>query len=354
MTNPIGVLSDMGARVQTVFRTAVDVTDRIPYTSENLTIEFERLEQEALLGVGGKYNADQGVKSAGGAIETNMVYTDKATTVFLSADQLLYWAMGTATWDAGTTANQLTIQDDLARFGTIAIDKQTTIWEALGCYAKSFSLTCPQNGFLTGSFELQAYNLIITGAENEAAQFTALPDLEPRRILGYHQDFLISSSFANALGTDSDKIGVGTWTLNFDRGLSDNEYESVSDAGHTAGQNPIQPVINGFRTVTLEFDLLRYAADTYQTAFIANTAMQAKIDFTHPTTSERFIIYMPHLRITNAGAPVAGAGVITQKIQAQCFLADATYDVMDFTDAATAVTKEVAIELINERTAVIA
>ena len=352
MTNPIGVLSDMGARVQTAFRTAVDVTDRIPYTSESLTIEFERLEQEALLGVGGKYNADQGVKSSSGTIETNMVYTDKGTSVFLSADQLLYWAMGTCTWDAGVDANRLTIQDDLARFGTIAIDKQTTIWEALGCYVKSFSLTCPTNGFLTGSFELQAYNLIITGAENEAAQFSALPDLEPRRILGCHQDFYIASDFGNALAA-GDKIGVSNWTLNFDRGLSDNEYETVQSSGHTVCAQPIQPVINGFRTVTLEFDLLRYAADTYQTAFIANTMMQAKIDFTHPTTSERFIIYMPHLRITNAGAPVTGAGMITQKIQAQCFLADTTYDVMDFTGA-VAVTKEVAIELINERTATIA
>jgi len=349
MADSIGVLADMGARLESGFRTAVDITDRIPYTSESLKFEFQRLEQEALLGVAGKYNSDQGVKFASGDVNVDMVYTTEVGAVFLSADQFLYWAMGTATWDTDRS-NQLTLQDDLARFGTIAIDKQVTIWEAISCYVKSMTLSCETTGFMKGVFTFQPYNMIITGAKNEAAEFTALPNVEPNRCIGTDSIFYIASDFSDALAT-GDKIGISNWSLSLDNKLTDDEYTTVEASGHTTNTFPIQPVRNGFREVKFEFTLPRYAADTYITGKVNNTPFQAKIVFTDPSDSDnQVIIYMPHLRINECSPTIDGPGITPITVSCSCFLADTTYDVMDFDDAATAVVKEFGIEIMSDAT----
>ena len=135
--------------------------------------------------------------------------------------------------------------------------------------------------------------------------------------------------------------------------MTDSEFATIENSGHTDSDLIIQPVRNGFRNCTLSFTQPRYTTDAFINAMNNDSPLQAEIDITDGTSV--FKIFMPYLKITKAESSIAGAEHLQNKIECQLYRGSAYSGgagntVMLFGDASTLITEEFAIEVDNQRT----
>lgn len=349
----VGAITQLGVAHQgnneANYRTGATVTDRVLFRSESIAYEYDRLADDALQGVAGEMEDAQGVKSSGGGIPVYMNYTLLSGGSFVSADTLLAAALGNATWDSSNGRNQITPVDDLSDYITALIDRDTSLWELVGAFLPSFSLTCAANGRLEADFSTQAYDFINSGLTNSQSDIDdLLMASSPTYIIGKHLTFYLASDFSDALAA-GDRRRINQFTINFNRNLSGDEY-TTPDSTHTDSEKPIMPVIDGKREVTAEFQIPRYDTDQYHTWKINHTRLQGILEFS--SGSNLFKIFMPNVVIDDAPSPVDGSGHISQTVSARLRRRNTAESVMTFEDSTT-VDEEIGFELDNERTAAI-
>lgn len=359
MATGLGYPAVMGAAKETTFRTAVAMTDRIPYLSETLSEQIAMIEDESLIGTAGRNALDKGPTSLTGKIMTELRYTQKSGSYFCGSDLLLALAMG-GTHTYASTVNTLKLGDALSAFATIALNKQVAYWEFISTYLNGFDLHSKTGDFVHVDFDAIAYNLLRSGTTNGATQFSNLAVSGGKRVLFGDLTFRLGDT-TDALAS-GDNIGLKDFKLSLKNNLTPPQFSTPDNAtSHTDGYLTIQPQRNGFREVMLEFTLPRYESSgwgtTLETWKAAKTALQFYGFTSIDSAAKRFWLHCPHLIIEDIQSPVSGPEVIETKVKARLLRGAAIPNsVMLLNDGSTTVTDEFVIELKNStdgRTAVV-
>jgi hypothetical protein len=120
-----GFASRLGIALETNFGTAAKVSGLLPFTSESLTKEQERVESGALLGTAGKRQSYIVGGQVSGDISANLTYTD--------FDEIFEASFGSKTVDSTTGKKTFDLTEDINKSLTIAIEKGVSIHEFVGC-----------------------------------------------------------------------------------------------------------------------------------------------------------------------------------------------------------------------------
>lgn len=296
---------------------------------------------EYLHGAASIPNIQNAFDPAVGSLDIDMPYTIKNGVEFVGGSILIALAMGANAYVAGQGSNEITLADDLAVFGSLAWDKNTAssgdIWELASMYINSMTLGSETNSHLKASFDVQGYDLFWPGragsTENQVSDLTSLPTDIASLIM--HNDFILRMNIQDGALAIADQIGISRWSLNLNNNLTPPEQATPDNVlTHTNAMKTIQPVRNGFREVTFEITVPRYghniadssSIDAFDEWRTNETPLQADLLSAGPS-GEEFDLLIPHLRVTNVGKPVGGAGVITQTIQFKCLKRNAASDI---------------------------
>jgi len=265
---------------------------------------------------------------------------------------------GTHTY--ASSVNTLKLGDNLASFGTIAINKAVAYWEFISSYVDGIELSSKAGDFLHADYDVVAYNLLRSGTTNGATQFSNLAASGGKRVLFGDMTFRLGD-LSDALAS-GDNIGLKDFKLSMKNNLTGPQFSSPDNsATHTNGLLTIQPVRNGFREVTLEFTLPRYESSgwgtTLETWKAAKTALQFKGLSSIDTAAKRFELNVPYVVIEDIQTPVSGPEALETKVKCRVLRgAAAPNSVMLLIDGATTVADEFVVEIKNStdgRTAVI-
>ena len=361
MSTGLGIKGILGAAKQTLEQTAVAATDKVLFSSEDLHKETAFIDHEYLYGGAGKRDSQKVFEPVVGPIETPFPYTEKGSGGdFIGSDLLLAAAMGTVTWNAGETNNEVTFQDDLDAFLTLAVAKGVntgagSTWECTCGFMNQFTIAGNSGENLALSFETSALAQIITGSTNTAASLIALDDDIPSLANFSDVTFKIADQ-VDALHATTDNQAISSFTLTVNNNLTEPQQATPGDLNYGGGQVhsnpliPIKPVRNGFREVTLELTLPRYEDDTFLDWRDNETKLQAEFTITDGTNS--IWIYIPNCKVLTASEPVAGAEAIGQTISIKAFVYN-DHGFMFFQDGTTDNAGELWMEFSNERTAAI-
>jgi hypothetical protein len=306
--------------------TAVNMTDRIPVTKETLTAAIKQIEDDTLRGISGKDALSNGEISVSGNIECDMRYTLKSGAYFCGSDLLLSAAMGGAP-AINSNISTLFLTESPTRPVTIAMDKKVGIWEFESVMFKGFKLSWKVGTPLMLSLDAIAHRVLLTGTENEAAQFTALAANGGKRILFGDTTFRLGD-LANALAA-GDAIGISEATLTYEGNMSDPEFSSP-DYGTTVGAgthgdnatthspNLTLPVVrNGKRDVTLELTCPRYMSNQLFTWRDAGTELQFDAKTSIDSVARTSSVLVPRLMLVDVQAPTDGPQLTQIKVKAK-------------------------------------
>ena len=361
MATGIGHLSYCGAIEQAAYRTALDVTNKIPFVSESITEDIARIENEILQGSAGRVGDEAGPKSVTGSIEMVMQH-DEVDTEFVGVGLPIAAAMGAVAWDSGGSrdVNQITLADNPAEPVTFAFEKTVGIHEIVGTMFKGFTISGSSGSDIRGTFDCVAYDYDLT-PENESSDLSSLPDDQPSSWLFGDITFRMSTSFANVLTDAADSCAISSFSLNYDAGMSDPEFatplNAVSDPYGTSALLTMKPERNAFREVTLDLTVPRYTANTWLDAYQADSPIQADMTISASGT-RRAWIHLPYMKIISIDTNISGPDFIPINMTLKCFRG-ASYNAGGgnaysyFTDGSTLIDEEFAIETDNDRSAAI-
>ena len=317
----------LGVGKETSYGTRVQVTERVPLLGEGIAFDYQDALHEYLYGGAATPGMKRAFEPVTGTVEANVCYTVKNTT-FVSVTRLIAMAMGTTTWDTDTY--EISFADDLSVFGTIAIDKgqhATQVWQAVSCFVNGFTLSCNAGESLQASFDIQAYDLMINDTTNTVAILAALATDLPELVM--FSDFVFSIGDHGGVLGAGDQIALNSFTISVNNNLTEPEQTTLPASGALNIMQPIQPVRNGFREVTLEIVVPRYTADTFFDFQANDTSLQATFVGTGSSGggSEEFDILFPNLKVTNVSVPVEGAEALMQTITFRCLRRNSTSDI---------------------------
>jgi hypothetical protein len=323
MATAAGYRIKMGCAKETSFRTAVHMTDLVPVLSETLTENIKIIDSQVLKGIAGQDQIDLGERSYTGTIETDCVYPTKSGSVFFGNDMFISMAMGAhPSYGSSLTGARFTESPD--HCCTIAIDKVVSIWEFISCYFKTMKISAKVGESVKASFDVIAYNCLLTGTANEAAEFTAIAGQSAKKVLFADATFRLGDH-SNALAASTDEIGLSEFNLNLDNNFSDPTFSSPNnDTGHTNAYLTIQPERNGKRIIDVDFKLSRYNTGgtnnwgtQLETWKSAKTPLQMDAIWSIDSAARKFLIHMPYLIITDLKENVNGAGLVDQQVKAK-------------------------------------
>jgi len=362
MSTGLGIKGILGMAKQAVYETAVDATDKVPFISESIAKENENILHDYLFGSAAVPGSDIVFEPVKGSFEARIPYTviDAAKTPdqFVSTDLPIALAMGTCTWDAGTSANQLTFADNLEVDATIGVDKgqsSTAVWESIGAMINSMTIAGSSNEYLSATFEIIAKDLKIASSQNTPTEFAALLDDIPNLLKFSDLTFRIGDQ-ADALSSADNKC-ISAFSLAVNNNLQEAQQatpcaavlDEVADTyAHSNTKEPLKPRRNGFRECTLEITVPRYESDFYLDARDNETNLQGWFNATDG--ADNVYLYLPNVKVESVSAPVAGSDLIQQTVTLR-LLKYNDHGFMKFTDSSTTDTGELWIELINDRIA---
>ncbi len=330
MADSIGYKTIMGTKLESGYRSAIEVTEKLLLRSESINFENENLLHDYLEGNASIPTWQRAFEPVVGSVEIDIPYTKLTSSEFVSGTTLIAAAMGVVTYNAGQGSNEITMQDDLSKFITLAWDKDvhaTRVWEAVSCYMNSMVLSSEAGQPLKATFDIQAYDLIIPGvasSTNTVSDLTSLPVDLPNLVM--FDDFIFRIGDHGGILGDGDRIGISSFTITLNNNLTDPGQTTIDNtASHTDILQPIQPKRNGFREVTLEVVIPRYNADTFHVFQANDTPLQCDLLSTGPS-SEEFDIIFPNLKVMSVETNVAGPEVVQQTLTFRCFKWVATSD----------------------------
>ena len=355
MATDIGQLRSAGIVIESSFGTATQLTDRLPFTSESFTPDWENNLTSFLDGNVGQQEANITQKKWSGSIEGPMIY-DRKDTTYYGVDTLIAAALGANAFDDPYI--EMTLADELPKSITLAIEKQVAVWCFFGCYVRTLEIKgSAGDGILSYSAELQPYKMEKDNATttNSGALPAGLTDKIVYRMLFANTDFMVAPISAGALST-ANKMSITEFSFKLDNNLSDPEF-ATEDASHTDALLPIQPVRNGPRIVTLEITVPRYTAETWDNYLTGQTGLNFWIK-NSSAADEEFHIKIPYAKAVKIDTSGSGGGAVQPKYSLVCYRGASYNDGTGNTtllleDGTTTISEEFAIETENERTAAI-
>jgi hypothetical protein len=296
-----GFLARLAIGTESSFGTAVAVSQILPFTSESLSLEKDKLDDPILTGTSGRLLAETIRQRVSGSIETNLTFGG-------AFDQVFKAALGSQTSDTTAQTETFDLVEDITTSLTVAIDKQTSIHEFSGC--KINQLTISSDGsVLTASLDILGKSRTRNGV-NTATEFDNASGYGTRI---RHPDIVFK---VNGVA-----VNIASFTLTLNNNLTAIEENAVE---------PTAIERNGKREVSLSFELARYTTDTYSQNFENDTEFSVEISASNGTDS--LTITLPRVIVTNASQPVGGAEIIKQSIECVC-LASGTANEMQIVRA---------------------
>jgi hypothetical protein len=295
MPNAVGVLSKCGYGAASGW--AADwsaVTALAPFRSESIIAEYLRIQDDNLIGAAGRRQSDQGPLSVRGNLEADLDY--------YNFGYFMECALG------GEDNGLYTITDEPADIMRLEFDKQVSRWRVGSAKVNAIEFSGKP-----GEAVKIVLELIASGIVQSATAFPSLSLTNYKRV-GFGEllgGFMIGD-LADALDTP-DSQPVEEFKLRMERGLTDPEWDTTSPV------TSLEPVINGFRKVTLDLTLSRYAMNTFMTWHDANTSLQAGFSFISPA-AKMVQFQIPQMKIISADYGIGGHSIIKPKIKLECYI----------------------------------
>ena len=206
--------------------------------------------------------------------------------------------------------------DQIIRRGTLGIEKNqaTGPWIYRGCLVNSLTFTAEAGQELTINANLIPFDLDRSSAVNTASttwdwDFNSSALEADERIVFSDTSYIrIDAASGGALDATDNRC-ISSWTLNINNNMQ------ADDQSACTGKYRIEPARAGMREITGSFTVPRYETDTFINWKDAETPLIAEIAIvgsTLTTSSRSMTIFVNSFKITKAGAPVQGAGVISQ------------------------------------------
>ena len=335
--------------VESVYETAVAVTEIIPFSSESINKIFETIEDTYLDGSPGRRQiVNNLIAISGGELSGELVY-DEIAGAPIGCERLIRGALGASARDAGNGLNKYYMANELDDHYTLVFNKQVSAWETVSAKFGSLELTGTLNERVTFSAgDIIAANLKRTGDAgivNAIAAVTSLsPTNLPQPVLMKDASFRIADQ-GDAIA-DGDKIAINGFTLTVSNSLTDSEW-STDDSVNTDQQTSLEPLRNGFREVTFSIQIPRYTSDQMFTWQNSDTPLQADLKFA--SGGYQFNILIPYLKITEPSAGVGGPELIKEEVSFTVLMNLGRNTDMTFQDS-TAIVGEIGIECLSART----
>jgi hypothetical protein len=293
-----------GVKKESVYGTAVAVTEAIPFISESFDDELEKHEDEVLRGKAGKGESLEGNRRFPFTLPCKLTYEDVDLLIAIKMG-----AAGVPVVNGALFDNTYSLAENLAYSLTGAAYKGVSVWEYAGIMIDTMKISGEANKPLNIEFGGVAKALDRASVINTAVILQAL-DTEDvaRKIMFSDLEFKIAPQ-ATALLGETEK-GINSFDLNSNNNLQLDGFDNRELL-------ILKPERNGNRDVKLNFKIPRYEADTYIDWKNSGARLHAYLKFTYG--SYKFDIHIPRLKIDKATAPIAGPGLIEQNIECTCF-----------------------------------
>lgn len=310
MTKGKGWKSRMAIGLESTYGTAVAVTQAVPYLTENIAHNKERLNDESLTGDAGFNRSFVGQESNMGPLSFNLDYGN--------LDMLIAAAMGAASTPALVTdlyGNTYTLADEIDHSITAAIDKDVSVHEWRGCKINKLTLRGETSRPVTAEIELVAYDRKVTGTENDSAAIAAATVLEVPVCMFGDLTFRLGD-LTDAL-TSNDDLCISGFELVIDNKL---KTDDITNCGLD------EPERDGRRVITLNVTLPSYQADTYTTYKDADTELQVNMIFERAdadlTDDYQIDIRLGKMMVSDYQTPVEGEQMIRPSLPLVALRAD--------------------------------
>lgn len=288
----IGVLSRMGLISVANWDTAwPGSATTYAMISESLTAQFNRIENDSLVGYGGQLPSDQGVKTISGSTEH---YLDYATT-----HQLIGAVFGDI--DTGPSPSEVTIVD---RHGSgsenhyfVELDKGHSQFRFGPGLPTKITISGEKDAYIKLTIDWLFRDLDIVSSGYTGGAFTE------KELALYDQMVFRLADQTDALAS-GDEMNIDSFEITVDRNMKGDDHTSNS----TDPKLPIRPVENGFRVSELSISFPRFENNTIQTWKDDDEALLS--DMTLTGSAGTIIFSMPNIRISdgfdaNVGGPEA-------------------------------------------------
>lgn len=344
-----GIIARCALGVESSFRTAVAVSEIIPFSSESINRVINQLMTEYLDGNVGLKGLRPSTIEITGTLEGELVWDEEAGDP-IGIERILRGSMGGSARDGANALNQYTLANTIDEIYTICFNKQTSNWEIVSGKFNTLGLSGEAGEKIMFSTDVIAYNLLRTGdagITNAIAAVTGLSNTnQPTNITFNDLVFRIADQGDAIAAADEYKISSFDFVMN--NNLSEPEFSTKENAGHTDNSLTLEPVRNGFREIEFSITLPRYESDQFFTWLNNNTPLQADLKFA--SGSYEFNIYLPNIYV--GGEPTAaigGAELIRHEVPIKLIRNAGTNTNMTLQDS-TAITEEFAIEAKSGRT----
>lgn len=282
-----GTETKLGTKAVAGWTTAYSAVDvAVPYSSETLSRQFERSEDDSLVGSGAMVPSVQSNEVAQG--DTSHILDYNNFNSMLKA------------WFGAEAAGVFTISETLGEYRYIELDKSVDRWRFGPSKATKIVISGQAGDWVKGTWSWAVKTL--------ARSATAFPAISPaarNKVHFKNMSYFWIGDQADALGA-GDKFAISAFELTLERNLVTDDYASGDSSGNET--QILEPIGSGFRSASLKLTFPRYSTTTE--AIIdwkdADTALQA--DFLFSLSGETFRVQIPNLVITegfdvNVGGP---------------------------------------------------
>jgi hypothetical protein len=278
------------------------VTDLIPFKSESILANWQRIEDQNLLGTAAKRASSKGSMVVQGDLVGELdIY---------NFDKIFAAAIGPASSGEYSVTDRLTAAND--QILRIELDKGVSRWRIGSAMINRMEISGAPNQ----PIEITC-NMLCRDISRSSSAFPSLSLSNYSRLawtdLATTGFIKIGAAGASAPTT---AYCVNGFRFIFERNLEDPQHSSCSPL------YAIEPDINGFRSVRMELDFPRYDSDQLATWRDADTALSLQFVLIHQVSgfSYGFYIILPDCRITEgANANIGGPGVVKNTVTFEAY-----------------------------------
>lgn len=343
-----GIASRCALGVESIFGTAVAVTEILPFTNESINRAITQLESQYLEGNAARRNLKNTVLSVVGGLECELIFDEESGDP-IGIERILRGVLGASARDGANNLNQYKTASAVDDIYTICFNKQVSNWESSSVKFNTMNITAEAGGKGMITTEVIGYDLLRTGDAgivNAIAAVTGLANTtQPENLAFDDLVFRISDQVDALDGNDCMKID------SFELAINNNLIEPTWSTPCTDHTNPLltlESIRNGFREVSLAIILPRYQSDQVFTWLNNDTALQCDLKFT--SGSYEFNILLPNIKIMgDPTAQIGGAELIKPEVNIMALANSGKNGFMTFQDS-DLITDEIGIEAKSGRT----
>lgn len=282
----------------------VAATTRLRLVSESMTEAYDKLRSSALIGQAAQHEFINGIANVTGELVVELSYDN---------DAILEFCFGSV-----VATRQYEFTNALAKWFHLTIDRSTRRHYFSSCKVNSFTISGDASAEDPIRLSMNLTSRVATDAATVFPTLAAVGDpvffkhLYASSVSGFWLD---TSAGTNALAA-ADALNIKSFEITVDHALQTDGKDSWSPS------SVLDPVVNGFRSVSLKVSLARYLStaptSSLRTWKAAATRLQGLLTFTSSPNS--YVFYLPEMKISEgAEFNVGGPGAIEGDVTFQCF-----------------------------------